>query len=101
MPSACGQASAPDLTDSNLTGPAQPTVLSNQCPSSQCWAGGWRAGSADLDREDRAGGVEEDPLGVAAQDQLADRSTPPQADHDELRVAGLGDADQVLGRLVP
>src|SRR6478735_8789199 len=52
--------------------------------------------SVGLDREHRAVRVEKHPLGVAAEDQLADRRTPAQADDDELRVARLGDAQQVL-----
>ena len=55
--------------------------------------------SYGLDRQHRAGGVEQHPLGVAAEDQLADRRAAAQADHDQLGVVGLGDADQVLGGL--
>ena len=54
-----------------------------------------------LDRQHRALGVQQDPLRVAAQDQLADRRAAAQADHDQLGGAGLGDADQVLGGLEP
>ena len=55
--------------------------------------------SPGLDRQHRAVGVEQDPLRVAAEDQLADRGAPAQADHDQLGVVGLGDADEVLGGL--
>ena len=44
-------------------------------------------------------GVEQDPLGVAAEDELADRRAAAQADDDQLGLVGLGDADQVLGGL--
>ena len=37
-----------------------------------------------LDRQHRAGGVEQDPLRVRAEDQLADRGAAAQADHDQL-----------------
>src|SRR4051794_38541021 len=60
-----------------------------------------RAGSADLHREHGTGGVEEDALRVAAEDELADGRTPSQADHDQVGVAVLRDADQVLRGLEP
>ena len=44
-------------------------------------------------------GVEQDALGVAAEDQLADRRTTTQADDDQVGAVGLGDADEVLGGL--
>ena len=44
-------------------------------------------------------GVEEDALGVAAEDQLADGGTPAQADDDQLGADLLGDVEQVLGGL--
>ena len=43
--------------------------------------------------------VEEDALGVAAEDQLADRGTPPQTDHDQLCADLVGDVEEVLGGL--
>ena len=54
---------------------------------------------AGLDGQHGAVGVEEDALGVAAQDQLADGRAPAQADDDQVGGVGLGDADQVLGGL--
>src|SRR3954468_19985553 len=59
--------------------------------------GGLGPDSVGLDRQHRAVGVEQDPLGVAAEDQLADGRTPPQPDHDEIGVDLLGDVEQVLG----
>src|SRR6476659_4407834 len=56
-------------------------------------------GSSGLDREYRAGGVEQDLLGVAPEDQLADRRPPAQPDHDQLGLDLASDADQVLGGL--
>src|SRR4249919_3663922 len=80
-----------------------PTSSAKGLPSStaSAWASPviWMAISADLDRQHRAVGVEKDPLRVAAEDELADRRTTAQTDHDQLGVAGLGDADQVFRRL--
>ena len=41
-------------------------------------------------------GVEEDALGVAAEDQLADGGTPPQTDDDQLGAHLFGDGEEVL-----
>src|SRR6478735_11759640 len=58
-------------------------------------------GSSGLDREHGAGGVEQDLLGVASEDQLAHRRPPAEPDHDQLGLDLAGDADQVLGGLKP
>jgi hypothetical protein len=49
-----------------------------------------------LNGEHGTGSIEQDALGVGPQDQLADRSAPAQADHDEVRVDLVGHLDQVL-----
>ena len=43
-----------------------------------------------LDSKDWTGGVEQHPLGIAAEQQLADRRAAAQADHDEVGISGLG-----------
>ena len=53
-----------------------------------------------LDGQHRAGGVEQNPLRVRPEDQLADGGAPTKADDDELGVLLLGDGDEVFGRLV-
>ena len=59
-------------------------------------AGRYSVVDTGLDSEHRAGGVKQDALRIGPQDQLADRSTPAQADHDEVRVDLVGHLDQVL-----
>ena len=49
-----------------------------------------------FDRKHGTGGVQQDALGVGAQDQLADRSASAQPDHDEVRVDLVGHLDQIL-----
>src|SRR3954451_7842192 len=57
------------------------------------------APSVGLDGQHGAVRVEQHPLGVAAQDQLAHRGAPAQHDDDELCGDLLGDGEQVLGGL--
>jgi len=49
-----------------------------------------------FDGEHRTGGVEQDALGIRAQDELAHRSAPAQADDDEVSVHLVGHLDQIL-----
>src|SRR5262245_60026055 len=66
-----------------------------------CRTRGWTARGLllRLDRHHRAVCVQQDALGVAAEDQLPDGRPAAQADHDQLGRVRLGDADQVLGGL--
>src|SRR6187200_573629 len=43
---------------------------------------------------------EQDPAGRTAQDQLADRTAPPQTDHDQIRIDLDTDRLQALGHIV-
>src|SRR5689334_11210123 len=80
-----------------------PTTRANGYLSSTSSAAGspviWKPMRSGLDGEDGAVRVEQDPLGVGAKDQLADRRTPAQADDDELGLGGLSGLDEVLGGL--
>ena len=53
-----------------------------------------------LDRQDGAVGVEQDPLRLAAGDQLAGGRATAEADDDQARLQPVGRLDELLGRLV-
>src|SRR6478736_8739694 len=82
-----------------LSAAGSPVIWKPMGPSCPTWAPPRGARLLGLDRQDRAGSVEEHALGVAAEDELADGRASAQADHQQLGTVGLGDADQVLGGL--
>src|SRR5690349_6038569 len=49
-----------------------------------------------LHREHRAGGVQQDPLGAAAENQLSDRSSAAKPDHDQFGLGLLSDRQHVI-----
>src|SRR6478735_201125 len=82
-----------------LSAAGSPVIWKPMGPSCPTWAPPRGRRLLRLDRQDRAGGVEEHALGVAAEDELADGRASPQADDEQLGTVGLRDADQVLRRL--
>ena len=53
-----------------------------------------------LNGEHGAGRIQQNSLSVRAENQLADRSTTTQANHDQIAVNLIGHGDQILGRFV-
>lgn len=59
-------------------------------------ASGLRSELVGADRQHRAGGVEQDPLDGASEDELSHHGPVPKADHDHVDVAVLGDLDDSI-----
>src|SRR3954453_19159647 len=84
-----------------------PISNANGCSAStRSASGSWAIRSVmsalvGLHGEHRPGRVEEDPLGVAAEDQLAHRRAAPPPDDDDLSVDLLGHVHQVVGGVHP